>query len=324
LPKVAELVAKATEVRNLIAELETCNEARFFEIANAIDKIGYSYETNFSISNLKEQVLSTFGSFENYQLFSNCPKFYTGTLAQESVKALREAATRLQVLYIYDEAGDVITEQCDEVAGMQPLYVLDKVVGWYNEADQPATAQPSTSPAQLIQQQADEAKLPLNEYFDLYPEAGWEFEKITFDEARDEYAQIVATEEAGSEDAPIISDKFVAAFATFIINRAVKEKQKFLTAIGKFAPNASLVSYELPILDGCQDYQINLYVKNSDYIFKCLHHTFEYGFENSPTLESWYIDNLAAIHELAIDKKPHTLEKELLAFFAEILSHKEA
>lgn len=180
LPKVAELIAKATEVRNLTAELENCNEARFFEIANAINEIGYSYQTNFSATNLLEQVLAVFGKFENYEFFSNCPKFYTGRLAQESLIALRDAAIRLQLLYIYDKMGEVITEYCYEVEGMQPLYVLDKIVGWYNEVAQPTPAQTVLTAAQSIQQQADAAELPLNEYIDLHPEAGFEFETPNF------------------------------------------------------------------------------------------------------------------------------------------------
>ena len=175
LPKVAEMVAKATQVRNLIAELQTCNGARFFEIANAIDEIGYSYETDFSIANLKEQILSTFGSFENYEFFSNCHKFYTGRLPQDSVSALRAAATRLGILYIYDEENAIITEPCDEVKGMRALYVLDEIIGWLQ-----VIAPNNSSPAQLIQEQADATELPLNEYMDLHPEAGFKFETPDF------------------------------------------------------------------------------------------------------------------------------------------------
>ena len=178
-----------------------------------------------------------------------------------------------------------------------------------------------TNPSKSIQQQADEAQLPLNDYFDLYPEAGWGFEEISFNETRDKYAEIAAIDEASGEDAESLSDKFVAAFATFIINRAVKENKKFLTALSKNFPNVSAFDYVVRLLDGCEHCQINLHVKNGDcFYFKCVHSDLADGFEISPNSEASYINNLSDIYELSIDKKPHALGKDLLKFFAEILS----
>ena len=175
-----------------------------------------------------------------------------------------------------------------------------------------------TNPAQRIQQEADNANLPLNDYMDLHPEAGWEFDQITFDETRDQYAQIVAYDEAGEDDEPKISDKFVAAFATFILNCAAKESEKFLAVIRKHAPNVEVSSYKIPI---SQDYPIVLSVENSsDFEIHCTHDQLDCGFENSPRLEGWYFQHLAATYELSIDKKPHELGKDLLKFFSDILS----
>lgn len=179
-----------------------------------------------------------------------------------------------------------------------------------------------TNPAQLIQQQADEAKLPLNDYLDLYPEAGWEFEKITFDEARDEYAQIVATEEAGSEEAPMASDKFIATFAKFIINLAAQKNAEFLAVVRKHAPNVTVYDYTVPL---SQDYPITLCVKNGNIFYlQCTHEELNDGFEGSPYLEAWYVQHFADCCNSSTTQNNPTLSKDILDYFAEILSRIQA
>lgn len=272
-PLIAPVVAACAKSRELIIELADCNEARFFEICNEVEQIGYSNEIlPYALQN--EDTKAAFDNYEIYINFTVSP-FYDRQINWHTTNALKVAANRLDLFFMYNENGEFITAECSETQGYYAFRVLDNVIGWVREDEQPT---PTTKPRELVEldnflnaqiaasrtpvavannckefanvTNAAAAKgIDVSDYLGLYGDAGWEleFEHMQLEQVQDIYA--AAKERDGDDDDKNSADELVEKFAKFIHNKLQERHDFFLWKIENVGFAAKAFSYELTLYE---------------------------------------------------------------------------
>lgn len=140
-PVIAPVVAACAKSRELIIELADCNEARFFEICNEVEQIGYSNEI-LPYALQAPETKAAFGNYEAYINFTVSP-FYDRQIDWHITNALKVAADRLNLFLMYNENGEFMNAECDETQGYYAFRVMDNVIGWV--LDEPANEPTATA-----------------------------------------------------------------------------------------------------------------------------------------------------------------------------------
>lgn len=289
-PAIAPKVACCAKKRELINELADCNEARFYKICNESEAMGYNNElATWSLQT--DEVRAAFGNYSAYYNFIST-RFYSSWIESDLEKALRDAAYRLDLFFMYNENGEFMYRASKETEGYSPFIVRDTIIGWVLD-EQPT---PTTKPRELVEldnclnaqiaasrtlvavannckefanvTNAAAAKgIDVSDYLDLCGDAGWEldFNPMQLEQIQSIYA--AAKEQDGDDDDKTSADELVEQFAKFIHKQLFEKRNAFDKLIDSSDCEVSVFAYDLMIN---KSIKILLQVKGSGNV--CLKH----------------------------------------------------
>lgn len=142
-----------------------------------------------------------------------------------------------------------------------------------------AVTQTILSPAQALQNEADQANTDLAIYLDLYPEAGFEFAEMPFEEICATYQRLQDADEQAADAADSLADKFETDFAEDLRVYFTSKIKELKEHTKENFPLVNLTSYD--ILHSNKSQNITFCVMNGAFLIKCENKKLEYGLENS-------------------------------------------